>query len=410
MKKIFSTINRYFLLSQAGLRHDMAKRIMYSLIDVIDDPGAKGFRIEGPKAYAKMLGEEYPYTTPHPVDMHALNLAIEGWKDIVKYGTKAVVGELRHSPRSESMKNPYPTVYHKASQLLQDGKYLEALDLAIEDYAKPWQSSFGGPAWGKIAVQVKEILLLGKKIEEDPSNHDHKVNMVIALNVFDGLAHNTASIMKNLTKLENYENKGEGDSDYKRILELMDAKELRKRLDVWRAIKPEIEGMDSIRFKPLRKKLHDMELEQIRSLTPEEKKQREEDLKIEKATIRFKKQLIGYLTSIDNKCRVIETQINEMKKSSKALEERMKENEQKSIFSFPEFENLRESRSEIIRYVNDINFIIKDVMFYRYKHSLPSDLVDSQVGSTFPEKVTEFQSKNLEKLQKIGRASCRERV
>ena len=52
MKKIIPNINHYFLLSQAGLREDMAKRIMYSLVTNIDDPKASGFRIEGPRAHA----------------------------------------------------------------------------------------------------------------------------------------------------------------------------------------------------------------------------------------------------------------------------------------------------------------------------------------------------------------------
>jgi len=217
MKKIFSTINRYFLLSQAGLREDMAKRIMYSVIEPIT---------------------KYPDST-------ALSLAIEGWKDIVKYGTKAVVGELRHSRR-----NIRDNLYKEAFDLYKQGKYLEALDLAIEDYAKPWQQAYGGPAWGRIASQVKEILLQGQKLEKDPSIQNQK-DMVIQLNVFDGLAHNTESVMRNLSDIESktlydYDgsHKGHEDEDediynlssfqldksranYNRIRELMDAKELK---------------------------------------------------------------------------------------------------------------------------------------------------------------------------------------
>ena len=324
MKKIIPNINHYFLLSQAGLREDMAKRIMYSLVTNIDDPKASGFRINGPRTLARARGEEYPYERPHPVDIHALNLAIEGWKDIVKYGTKAVVGELKHSSRDYENR-----IFQRAFDLYNKGKYIEALDLAIEDYAKPWKESYGGKAWGKIAAQVKEILLLGKKIEQDPSNHDHKINMVIALNVFDGLAHNTASIMRNLVDIESatsydydgnyktyqhYEDihdpdfyelsdsqRSRSSKEYKRILELMDAKELKGGLDVWREIKPEIEGMGAIYFKPLKRKLHDMELAQIISLTPEEKAKKRDEVKIELVLIRFRKQIMSDIEKFDNR-------------------------------------------------------------------------------------------------------------
>ena len=261
MKSICRNINHYLLLSQAGLREDMAKRIMYSVIEPIT---------------------KYPDST-------ALSLAIEGWKDIVKYGTKAVVGELRHSRRNRDY-----SIFNKAFDLYKQGKYLEALDLAIEDYAKPWQQAYGGPAWGRIASQVKEILLQGQKLEKDPSIQNQK-DMVIQLNVFDGLAHNTESVMRNLVDIESkeisnpehdigtiynlsYKDISRSKKEYERIRELMDAKELKNFLDVWREIKPEIEGMGSIFFKPYKGRLHDEEISEYKRLTPEQRIKKENNL------------------------------------------------------------------------------------------------------------------------------------
>ena len=81
----------------------------------------------------------------------------------------------------------------------------------------------------------------------------------------------------------------------------MDAKELKGGLDVWREIKPEIEGMGAIYFKPLKRKLHDMELAQIISLTPEEKAKKRDEVKIELVLIRFRKQIMSDIEKFDNR-------------------------------------------------------------------------------------------------------------
>ena len=239
MKKIFSNINQYFLLSQAGLRHDMAKRIMYSTIPSLMDRRELS-------ANLFFHGVEDPST---------IDLAIEGWKDIVKYGTEACVKELRHSERNQNSKEkPY---YIALSALENNNDYETALDICIEDFSKKWQRLYGGEAWRKIASQLKEILTIGNQIKADPKNTKLKSQMIIALNVFDGLAHNTNSIMKNLTKIES-ENLGhdyydyddpKSEEEFQRILQLMDAKELKNGIDVYQEIEPELEAIEPFYFR-----------------------------------------------------------------------------------------------------------------------------------------------------------------
>ena len=138
MKSIYNSINQYFLLSQAGLRHDMAKRIMYSIIPTLMDRRELS-------ANLFFHGVEDPST---------VDLAIEGWKDIVKYGTEACVKELRHSERNQNSKEkPY---YIALSALENNNDYETALDICIEDFSKKWQRLYGGEAWRKIASQLKE--------------------------------------------------------------------------------------------------------------------------------------------------------------------------------------------------------------------------------------------------------------
>ena len=248
MKKIFSNINQYFLLSQAGLRHDMAKRIMYSVIPSLMDRR---------QLHANLFfhGVEDPST---------IDLAIEGWKDIVKYGTEACVRELRHSPRGSSSvsyslrESSTEFVDVVGQRFLEEENYNSALDLCIEDFSKSdWQNLFGGEPWRKIASQLKEILTIGNQIKADPKNTKLKSQMIIALNVFDGLAHNTNSIMKNLTKIES-ENLGhdyydyddpKSEEEFQRILQLMDAKELKNGIDVYQEIEPELEAIEPFYFR-----------------------------------------------------------------------------------------------------------------------------------------------------------------
>lgn len=72
-----------------------------------------------------------------------------------------------------------------------------------------WARNYGGYAWEKIARSLKSLAIIksgmiaAKKENNLELELDFMKQAIIELNVFDGLAHNTNSIMKNIIELEN---------------------------------------------------------------------------------------------------------------------------------------------------------------------------------------------------------------
>ncbi len=238
MQKYGSLINKsnfYFLLCEAGLREDMAKRIMYSILP-------------------SLSSTLQTHHTGGVVDYNALRYAVSGRHDIIKYGTRACVREMRHYGGSRE-------IVTKANDFMKAKSYYEAIKLAVECFSDidMWNQSYGGKAWEAIARSLSKIIIYDnelKKLQElkakDPKALDQEVQvmqmLVIELNVFDGLSHNTASIMQNLIHQElaeqlpnkayddvSYEDIGD---KYKQIENLMDTKELSNPLDVYKKIEP----------------------------------------------------------------------------------------------------------------------------------------------------------------------------
>jgi hypothetical protein len=256
------------LYVDASVKSDMAKRIMLSVIP--------GVMTEGEKHHSGGF------------DYKALRSAVNGANDLIKYGTRACVGELQHAVYGpadeyydENVGIPLNAAKSEAPQYLASGEYIECLKLCIRIFDNPeyWTShQFGGQAWSKIAKVLKDLAIHKKRLntlrlEASSPNREKGIDylsaeisimkeMVVLMNVFDGLAHNTASIMYNIVEEEmkdlgvkelkdesfslrhplNEEQAKSYPSQYMQsILNMMDAKELDNPLAVYNEVKSEIE-------------------------------------------------------------------------------------------------------------------------------------------------------------------------
>lgn len=248
----------------------MAKRIMYSIL-----PG--------------VAGPTQTMATQGVVDYNALKAAVEGRKDLIKYGVAAAIKELTHyeGSLSSSELGGVPAAlargrpYHIAGAFAAQGNYAKAMDIAMKLFEDEdgWPPAYGGAAWFRIAKSLKHMIELDKNLDavranraKDPDYMDKEMNimqqLVVEMNVFDGLSHNTASIMEKLVMeeahakpdelLEGKDLNEEIGTEFNSIQRMMDAKELRNPVQVFREIEPSlVESGDINRYKdwtsPLRR-------------------------------------------------------------------------------------------------------------------------------------------------------------
>lgn len=228
----------------ATLEEDMAKRIMLSVIPAAmnkTEMGAtKGF------------------------DYKALRSAANGAKDLVKYGTRACAVEMNYYLGAGGQRA-------KMQSLTSEGRYKDALELAVAAFqdVSNWDRKFGGTAWAKIADTLLQIEVRRQQLEQvraatsspEPGRDylseevELMKEIITYMNVFDGLAHNTASVMpkvvereledRNTHKVEDYEEREDRmyfDRKYqRRIQRMMDAKEIDDPFVVYRELQPTIE-------------------------------------------------------------------------------------------------------------------------------------------------------------------------
>lgn len=238
---IFVKINNFH--KQAAIIPDMAKRIMYSLI---------------------------PSVNSNQVDIRALKAAVEGINDIIKYGSRAVIEEMRHS-RDEFD-------YLQAKEYFDANNLEDCLKECFESFNNPrnWKPQYGGYAWAKITRSLLSLTNLRSGLKATIENKDYTgelqvmKDIIIELNIFDGLAHNTASIMKNLIEEEVNESKDKDNKslpylddlaheqliNINKAQELLNSKELMDPMDVYKEIeKTLIDSGDIHRFKDFSTKL-----------------------------------------------------------------------------------------------------------------------------------------------------------
>lgn len=293
-------IKQATLYCEATLRSDMAKRIMYSII-----PG--------------LADKTQIYHTQGVVDYKALQAAAEGRRDMIKYGTLACLGECEHYRPTPEPGSDIPGIMQakeiqskKVSHFIDQakkGKYEDAIDFALQCFAdyRGWAKSFGGKAWENIAKTVKKLItydneLLELKTTPKPSKENQQEitqvlqQIIMEMNVFDGLSHNTAEVMNNLIeeelKAQNPNLSMVADEwpkkyqdEQRKMKKLMDAKEINNIFDVYKQVKQDLVDSGEInRFKDWTSKLES---------SPEFYK-RNPKLERELALIRVKKLMIGY--------------------------------------------------------------------------------------------------------------------
>jgi hypothetical protein len=287
MAPLFQSIEKFAFISEASLRSDMAKRIMFSILPSLTD-------------------ETHVYQTGGVVDYKALAAAIEGRHDIIRYASRACVRELEYY--HGSLRELLP----KAREALQKKDYETCLDACIKGFLdnKGWDISFGGEPWKKIATTAKNLYILDEKLmelrtrpkpPEDFYEQEAKImkDIVIQLNIFDGLAHNTASIMNNMAYEEAQET-GDPNGSYKNledIKKLMDAKEIQDPTTVFKMIEKElINSGDIHRYKDWTDKLR----------TQKSYKEEDPNLSREQFLIRLRKELISTRVQVQSRMEKLE--------------------------------------------------------------------------------------------------------
>lgn len=243
----------YLKLCYAGLQQDMAQRIMFSTLPFLANPAQVAL-------------------TEGVVDTHALKAAVEGRKNIIKYGVLAVLGELEnyndhHEDMSKEHKGKGSIPYRKCARAIQDKKFGRAMEIAIEAFREPepWYTNYGGRPWEMIARAIRQIARLDhqldivrgkpRSVEGDKQELQLMRDLVVEMNVFDGLAHNSDSILNNLTELEANdvvpasnpnERKKRHKENYVQLKRLMDAKELDSPVEVYKLLQDTLVGSGDI--------------------------------------------------------------------------------------------------------------------------------------------------------------------
>jgi hypothetical protein len=274
---------------QAELREDMVKRIFLSVLPAVSSK------------------TEMHWTGGQP-SFQLLKSAAQGAFDLVKYGTAACVKELHYYDgvgtkrygeeylnehyKSQGITPPHSsfntkTIYDVAQMYLNQankqesgslgaiGMYERALGVCLDGFndLPAWPESYGGRAWAKIAETLDQINMnCGHIIKARQQGLlDQEVatmrEQIVLMNVFDGLAHNTANVMGKVVGEEKVDRLGavqsnrsltekqrsrmmlllnEYYSDTTKSMErLMDAKELSNPMQVYQIIAPEMEKLPS---------------------------------------------------------------------------------------------------------------------------------------------------------------------
>lgn len=225
----------YELTKEASIKSDMALRIFYSTIPAylnIDEQRDAKNKLASP--------------------------LVEGAANLIKWGTQACYEEMQHCVQSSYDSGP-------SSELRKayDAKdYKKSLELMVSEFKsiRKWASSYGGLPWANIAETLLTLYDYIVKFHEASSYEEKDFalrNIIVYMNIFDGLAHNTASVMPKLIRHEYSENNKEPSevspeatsfeshyytkpiqSDSGQVSLLMDAKELNHIEDVLYILQP----------------------------------------------------------------------------------------------------------------------------------------------------------------------------
>lgn len=252
MQKVSQNIRKAYLrLCYAGLQEDMAQRIMFSTLPFLASPAQVAI-------------------TEGVVDINALKAAVEGRKNIIKYGVMAVLGELENYKThliNVSTKGMKSAPYRNCRNAILNGKFAIAMDIAIEAFKEPkaWYTNYGGRAWEMIARTIRQISRLDYQLdivrsqsrseERDRQELQLMRDLIVEMNAFDGLAHNSDSVLNNLAELEANESVPKTNpkerqkrhkENYIQLKRLMDAKELDSPVEVFKLIQDTLTGSGDV--------------------------------------------------------------------------------------------------------------------------------------------------------------------
>src|SRR5271166_613829 len=197
MPKNAALLHMCSMYAQASLSSDMAKRIMLSVIPAVQSK-TEVFHTGG-------------------YDYKALKSAANGAKDVLKYGIRSCIEEIHNIKPAVQIKNI--EVKNKIDSIIDlagSQEYQKSLLLCAQLFNNEdlWQPNFGGRVWANIANVLRELQMkqdqlvntraLMSKGEGDYLPHEVETmkEIVVLLNRFDQMAHNTASVLDSLAEEE----------------------------------------------------------------------------------------------------------------------------------------------------------------------------------------------------------------
>lgn len=205
----------------ASLKSDMANRIMYGITQSMTDT----------------------------VDYPALEIAVAGAKDIIKYGVDACYDELENyrGYTAYGRLQDYSAYKNNKVELNTLPTFILYLELFEEFFNddENWGADYGGKAWANIAKTLKIVAENYLKYLSTPKYSKENLqaanDVLIYTNVFDGMAHNTYGVYSSLI-IEEFKDKGIK-TNIKDLEELMDSKELTDPVDTYNIVKKDL-GID----------------------------------------------------------------------------------------------------------------------------------------------------------------------
>lgn len=329
---IISKIKNKKLIKKSSLLSNMAARIMWSAM---------------------------PYDMQKN-NMLALKSLLPGAKELLKFGTAACLEETSFSLDR--------TKYFKIQTAYLNNDIETFLNLCYQLFntKDAWETHFGGSKWAIIAKNLIELHLSIKNTEEAQARGDvdstisELNNVVVYMNVLDGLVHNTGSLFDKMINIEYKEKNVINEDDYfneehlekreayKKLVEkLMHAKELEDPANVVKFVDPIIRSFPE-KLYPFK----DM-LSYFRSQSPVENE----------TPIEEQLSLIALKKSIQPEINNIKKYLNDWKNSNNLLDK-----SSKSIRSSLGYIDAKIKKSKLwesLKQINtDINILLEE--YYEY--------------------------------------------
>jgi len=195
----------------------------------------------------------FPLSSKETFDFITGRIAAKGAIDVLFYGAKTVTAELDYYP---SLGREKISIF-EIDRLLRNrpvkkniANYIKILKLATELFRKKgkWSLGFGGEAWAQISNTLYEVAIWYEKYlnaEKYSDDEEQAIRrIIIYMNKFDGLAHNSGTIYNKMITHELI-NTGEDERNYqknlKTIEKLRDMSESKNTGDIVREVSPHLD-------------------------------------------------------------------------------------------------------------------------------------------------------------------------